>query len=231
MRMTNLGSSGPDERGLSIKLRLVESSIGVVELRHLHGHAYLLDGLFKVPPDLRIFILVFNQCSTLASAGANAFLVDRAPTAEKIFSGLPAIPERQLARRLFAGIKVLMEPAAGGTQYAAFTPIDSEPPDRRSRNDTVSNPPPAATSRYSLVNGESAKSRRPDENELCDTAPQATRRYVRPSVLPPMSKDVISHAKAFGFRRVDQSTARIGDEIRFPIDKTTDSLRSVLGTK
>src|SRR5688572_12415245 len=118
MRMTNLGSSGPDGRGLSIKLRLVESSIGVVELRHLHGHAYLLDGLFKVPPDLRIFVLVFNQCSTLASAGANAFLVDRAPTAEKIFSGLPAIPERQLTRRLFAGIKVLMEPPAGGTQYA-----------------------------------------------------------------------------------------------------------------
>src|SRR5262245_50620845 len=97
----------------------------IVELRHRHRHARLLNRRFKVDANLRIFIFVFDHRSTLARAGAHAFFVDGAPAAEEKIARLAAVAKRQLARLLLAGIEMLVEPAARRTQNAAFAPVDA----------------------------------------------------------------------------------------------------------
>src|SRR5215510_9495108 len=98
----------------------------VLKHRHLHGDPGSADLVFEIDSDLRIFIFVFDQGTALANAGANAFLIDGLPDAEKIFSRLATVAKRQLARFLLSGVKVLMKPSGRRAEHTALAPVYSD---------------------------------------------------------------------------------------------------------
>src|SRR6185312_15508889 len=83
-----------------------------------------VDRPFEISANLRVFVFVLDHRAALAHTGANAFFVDRAPSAEQILSRLAAVTKRELARFFVAGIEMLMKPAARWTEHAAFAPPD-----------------------------------------------------------------------------------------------------------
>src|SRR5215470_10370548 len=97
----------------------------VLKHRHFHRHAGLFNLIFEIDPDLRIFILVFDEGAAFAKACAHAFLIDRFPDAEKIFSRLAAVAKRQLARFLFSSVEMLVEPTRRGAEDAPLAPVHS----------------------------------------------------------------------------------------------------------
>src|SRR5262249_482028 len=97
----------------------------VLKHRNLHGDPAPADLVFEIDSDLRIFIFVFDQGTALANARANSLLIDGLPDAEKIFSRLAAVAERQLARFLLSRIKVLMKPSGRRAKHTALAQVYS----------------------------------------------------------------------------------------------------------
>jgi hypothetical protein len=102
-----------------------ESTHGLFdELRHLYSNAIFLSGFFEHLMNTRRLIFIFDLRATLFNAGRHAAEQGFAfALGERITQA--SICRRQVARRICAGIEVLMEHLIGWREYGTVFPVDA----------------------------------------------------------------------------------------------------------
>src|SRR3989338_4113473 len=91
---------------------------------HLAGHARFLQRTFIAAADLRVFIFVVDQSAALFYVYVDPILAALGCNLEADRVEPAAEAQRQVARRLRAGIEVLMKPPAGRAVDAPLPPAD-----------------------------------------------------------------------------------------------------------